>query len=101
MYCSIIGDISTDIFNDIAIGADGSVYHNARTALEEIKSSKNKYGQPVQDTKIYYDSLYKSVKINIINAAISACTLIENTWTDKQREVIKLIMEKNLSQSKP
>lgn len=94
------GVISTDIVNDYAIGADGSVYHNARIALDEIKESQSRNGQPIMDTRIYYDLPTESININIINAAISACTLIENTWTDKQREVIKLIMKNNLSQSK-
>ncbi|MCD6322032.1 MAG: hypothetical protein J7L77_03290, partial [Clostridiales bacterium] len=93
------GDISTDIVNDYAIGADGSVYHNARMALSEVKESQNKNGQPVQDTKIHYDFPSELINISILNAAISACTLIENMWTDKQREVIKLIFKNNLSQS--
>ncbi len=93
-----IGSIETDIVSEFAIGADGPAYHNAREALDEIKLSKTKYSQPVQDTKIQMKSYDSQANISLINAGLSACALIESSWTEKQRDVINLMQKEKISQ---
>ncbi len=101
-----IGQISTEIKNVFAIGADGDAYYSARDAINQLKKQENEK-----------EGLYSDVKINVakgklsigfqkkdgvdtdmINTALSACSFIEKKWGEKQLEVIRL-KEKGLTQT--
>lgn len=92
------GSIDTKIDSNRALGADGPAYHNAREALNEIKRTESKYEQPLRDVMVVWDS-DDIATMDIINASLSTCALLENNWTHKQREVIGLLNLGEVTQS--
>ncbi|MGM0411472.1 MAG: SatD family protein [Bacillota bacterium] len=93
-----IGDINTKINKNISIGSDGPAYYAARKAIDDIKKVSKSYESPEQDIKIYKYKDYNNTKLQLINSNLVLCTYIENRWTDKQIEVIKLLKFENKSQ---
>lgn len=94
-----IGNVSTRLRKDLAIGTDGEVYHRARNALLELSSKKNKKigitnGIRIGITKTEIDKL-----IEILNSNLDLLMYIQNKWSLKQHEVISLYSNKNLSQN--
>lgn len=83
-----IGDIYTEINREMAIGADGPAYHNARKMLGEIKKAER--SKVKKDAEIMICSQHeKNIGVDgLINAAFSLCSYIEKKWTGRQREVI-------------
>jgi predicted DNA-binding protein YlxM (UPF0122 family) len=93
-----IGGIDTEINKSLSIGSDGPAYYAARDAIEGIKKLETSYESPKQDIKIYKHNDYKNIKLELVNSSLMLCTYIEKGWTDKQREVIKLLRFENKSQ---
>ena len=108
-----IGDIYTEINREMAIGADGPAYHNARAMVEKLKSisksnSKSMYNSDVMLMDSGVEG--KDDIIQLINDNFCLCYFIESKWTEKQIEIIKktnlgsrgqreLAKELNLAQS--
>ncbi|MBI9014633.1 MAG: hypothetical protein JEZ08_20510 [Clostridiales bacterium] len=92
------GEMYTEIIAEHAIGSDGPAYYAARKAIEDIKKSNNRYEQPDQDIQIYNYDENDKYKFDLLNSALSLCTLIEKGWTDKQREVITHLLFDDKSQ---
>lgn len=92
------GEMYTEIIAEQAIGSDGPAYYAARKAVEDIKKSNNRYEQPDQDIQIYNYDENDKYKFDLLNSALSLCTLIENGWTEKQREVITHLLFHDKSQ---
>lgn len=91
-----IGEISTNINRQMAIGADGPAYHYARNMIDEIKHLENIQMSTSIDTRIY--SNQKSDIITLINVNLNLCNFIENNWTPKQRDIIHMIILSNKTQ---
>lgn len=93
-----IGEISTQINRKMAIGADGPAYYSARHAIEAVKLNEKKKERSETDIIIYQADNESLAEYNIINSSLSLCRYIENRWTVKQREVIRKLMNTELSQ---
>ncbi|WP_313134298.1 SatD family protein [Anaerocolumna sp.] len=93
-----IGSIYTKINRDMAIGADGPAYYNARKMVEQIKVlEKGKMNGSV-NIMIKEEVELHPHEINLMNSNLQLCSSIENNWTWKQREIIKEIMLEKKSQ---
>lgn len=82
-----IGEISTDIFYEAAIGADGPAYYAAREAMEELRVQEKKIKKQAADIQIsaYNINCFEIAEMNTILALMK---IIENGWSDKQRYTI-------------
>lgn len=82
-----IGPITTDINKEISMGADGPAYYNARNAIEFIKESENKKQTNAADVRIELEGHKQPVAI-MINTILSLLTVIKDSWSHRQREII-------------
>ncbi|MDO4331565.1 MAG: SatD family protein [Eubacteriales bacterium] len=82
-----IGEISTDLFYEAAIGADGPAYYAARAMIEELREQEKKIRKQASDIQI---SIYhtESFEITEINTILALMKVIEEEWSDKQRYTI-------------
>lgn len=83
-----VGDISTKINREMAIGADGSAYHHARRMINEIKKSQGSRNGDQASIKIWADENKNIVKL--ANNTFSLWYCIQEKWTQKQ---VRLILE--------
>ena len=89
-----IGEIKTDIHIDKSMSSDGPAYYAARDAIESIRKMNKKYEQSKSDIKIFeYGEVVD--RLGLVNATLSLCYFIEKGWSQKQREVIKMLLENN------
>lgn len=81
------GEISTDIFFEAAIGADGPAYYAARQMIEELREQEKKLKKQAADIQvsIYDTEDFEAAEINIILALMK---IIEDGWSEKQRFTI-------------
>lgn len=93
-----VGTITTDINSEMAIGADGPGYYNARTAIEMIKQNEKKNMSQSADVRIEMqgDDIQLSLTLNVI---FSLMTIIQDGWSERQREIIAEYNRHNLNQS--
>lgn len=82
-----VGEITTDINFEMAIGADGPGYYNARQAIEILKQSEQKNKTKSSDLRIEIEDDKSSVSI-LLNTIFSLMTVIQNNWSERQREII-------------
>lgn len=80
-----IGEITTDINTEMALGADGPGYYRAREAIETIKLNEKKKRTVVSDIRLENDNEKQKILINTIFELIK---VIEQDWTERQREII-------------
>lgn len=82
-----IGEISTNIFSEAALGADGPAYYAAREMLEELRKQEKKLKKQAADILIsVYDK--EDFEITEINTILALMEIIEAGWSDKQRYTI-------------
>lgn len=93
------GEITTHINNAMAIGADGPAYYIARKAIEKVKMNEKGKERPEKNILIYNADNNHVEEYDLINSTLSLCSLIENRWSEKQREVIAKLMELDFSQT--
>lgn len=93
-----IGDITTEINREMSIGADGPGYYRARSAIDFLKNSEKKNQTKAADIRLEADSKNQAVSI-MINTIFSLLTVIKESWSDRQREVIWDMLEHQDSQS--
>ncbi|MBK5202031.1 MAG: hypothetical protein JJE21_10965 [Spirochaetaceae bacterium] len=89
-----IGRIDTTIILEDSSLIDGPAYHNARFAIDEVKTLKDK-------DKSYSATLVHSNNIildNLINSALSICSVMKSSWTDKQKQVVDFTMNQEKTQ---
>lgn len=92
------GAITTEIDRGAAIGADGPAFYAARDAIQEVAASIAKNEQAAKDVIIQCDQSAQSY-VAIINATLATSYYIECQWTDKQREITRLLsLNPSLSQ---
>ena len=93
-----IGEITTDIISEMAIGADGPGYYNAREAIEELKSDEQKNKTQASDIKVKIQDDKNSVG-PMLNAIFMLIDIIKSNWTERQREIIWELRKNNSSQT--
>jgi len=86
-----IGKITTDIHSDLAIGSDGPAYYLARNMINELKLSEKKNKSPKSNIKVTFEN-QNNIEA-LLNTTLALCTVIKNSWTDRQRTVVYDYME--------
>lgn len=78
------GEISTKIFGEAAIGADGPAYYAAREMIEQLREQEKKLRKQAADIQI---SIYNTENFEIaeINTILALMKIIEDKWSEKQR----------------
>lgn len=82
-----VGKISTRIDTEMALGADGPGYYHARNAIEILKDNEKKNKKVVSDIRLEMEE-ENSSKVTLINTIFELEKTIEQSWTDRQREII-------------
>ena len=81
------GEISTNIFYEAAIGADGPAYYAARKMIEQLREQEKKLKKQAADIQIsIYDT--ENFEIEEINTILALMKIIEEGWSEKQRFTI-------------
>lgn len=93
-----IGEITTDINKEMSIGADGPGYYKARTAIEYLKNDEKRKETNPADIRFEIDGENQASTI-MINTILSLMTVIKESWSDRQREIIWDMLEHQDSQS--
>ena len=94
-----VGQITTDINFDMAIGADGPGYYKAREAIEFLKENERKNKTHASDIRIEIDG--DNVETStMINTILSLLAVVKYSWTDRQREIIRDMIKHQDSQVK-
>lgn len=82
-----VGEITTAINPQMAIGADGPAYYCARNAVEYLKAREKK--SRTQRSDIWIESIGENQEvIRLLNTSFMLLYTIKDDWTDRQREVI-------------
>ena len=81
------GEISTEIFHEAAIGADGPAYYAARKMIEELRAQEKRLKKQAADIQISMDNT-KDFEVTEINTILALMKIIEDGWSDKQRFTI-------------
>lgn len=81
-----IGKITTDIDTEMALGADGPGYYNARNAIDKLKENEKKNRTVLSD--IYLVTENDDNQVILINTIFELLKTIEMNWTDRQKEII-------------
>ena len=82
-----VGEITTDINSEMAIGADGPGYYKAREAIEELKRNEQRNKIPSLDIRIEVENDTHSVAV-LLNTIFSLMEVIQSNWSERQREII-------------
>ena len=82
-----IGEITTDIDTEMALGADGPGYYNARSAIEMVRQNEKKNKAVLTDVRLNIGD-DDNKQVVLINTIFELIKVIERGWTDKQREII-------------
>lgn len=93
-----IGEITTDINSEMSIGADGPGYYNARAAIEQLKSDEKRKQTNPADIRFEIAS-DNQASTTMINTILTLMTVIKESWSDRQREIIWDMLEHQDSQS--
>lgn len=92
-----IGPITTDIRRDMALGADGPGYHKAREAIDDLKENEKRKMTGSADVRFGFSGEEQSSVI-LINTILTLLTAIQESWSDRQREIIWDMLEHQDSQ---
>ena len=76
-----MGEISTKIFRDNSLGADGSAYWNAREAINALKKN-NDYAT----SKVFVVAEKEKQWLNVMNESLRMCDYLESKWRGSQLE---------------
>lgn len=80
-----VGEITTDINTEMALGADGPGYYKARNAIEIMKENEKKNRAVMSDIRLEINDEKQKMLINTIFELMKA---LEQNWTERQREII-------------
>lgn len=80
-----IGEISTKINKEAAIGADGPAFYAARNLISKIHDYEKKMKTQAPDIQISSYANENIFEIKEINTLLSLIKTIEDNWTEKQR----------------
>ncbi|WP_238723887.1 SatD family protein [Diplocloster agilis] len=93
-----IGSITTGINSEMAIGADGPGYYKAREAVEYLRVIEKRNGTQAADIRFEADGDNQGI-VSMLNTILTLMTVIKESWSDRQREVIEDILEHQDSQT--
>ena len=71
----------------MSIGADGPGYYKARNAVEILKENERKKQTNAADIRFEAEGSNQAITI-MINTILSLLTVIKDSWSDRQREII-------------
>ncbi len=94
-----VGEITTEIKKEMSIGADGPGYYNARRAIEYLKDNEKRKQINAADVRLEVDSINQEPTI-MINTILSLMTMLKESWSDRQRQIIFDMLEHQDSQLK-
>ena len=93
-----VGEITTEINPEMAIGADGPGYYMARRAIESLKQNEQKNKAQIADIRIEFEDNVNMYG-DIFNSIFLLMTVIRNEWTERQRQIIWKYDTENCSQA--
>ena len=82
-----MGQITTDIYPEMALGADGPAFYRARSAIELLKENESKKKAVLSDLSFRFEEKNSTTE-RLLNTAFTLLYSLEHTWTDRQREII-------------
>lgn len=82
-----VGQITTEINAEMAIGADGPGYYKAREAIEMLKNSEYRNKTQAANIRIEVEDDENSITI-MLNTIFSLMAVIQNNWSGRQREIV-------------
>lgn len=82
-----VGQITTEINAEMAIGADGPGYYKAREAIETLKHSEYRNKTQAANIRIEVENDENSIAI-MLNTIFSLIAVIQNNWSERQREIV-------------
>lgn len=82
-----VGQITTEINAEMAIGADGPGYYKAREAIEMLKNSEYRNKTQAANIRIEVENDENSITI-MLNTIFSLMAVIQNNWSKRQREIV-------------
>lgn len=94
-----VGEITTEVNKEMSIGADGPGYYKARKAIEYLKDNEKRKQINAADVRLEVDSENQESTI-MINTILSLMTVVKETWSDRQRQIIWDMLEHQDSQLK-
>ncbi len=94
-----VGEITTEVNKEMSIGADGPGYYKAREAIEYLKYNEKRKQINAADVRLEVDSENQESTI-MINTILSLMTMLKETWSDRQRQIIWDMLEHQDSQLK-
>lgn len=93
-----IGEMSTNINPEAAIGADGPAFYAARKGITNLHEQEKKLKRQADDIQIVIYN-QECFQITEINTMLSLVKVIEDGWTEKQRYTIWDMMDHRGSQA--
>ena len=82
-----MGRTTTDIYPEMALGADGPAFYRARSAIELLKENESKKKAVLSDLSFRFEEKSSTTE-RLLNTAFTLLYSLEHTWTDRQREII-------------
>lgn len=82
-----VGQITTEINAEMAIGADGPGYYKAREAIEMLKNSEYRNKTQAANIRIEVEDDENSIAV-MLNTIFSLMAVIQNNWSRRQREIV-------------
>lgn len=81
------GTITTDIRREMALGADGPGYYRAREAVEVLKEREKKNRPVPADLCLKMGEEDRDKEV-LLNTVFDLLYVVEEGWTERQREII-------------
>lgn len=85
-----VGDITTQVIKENALGSDGPAYHYAREAIQVVHEQETKRSK-------YFTNIYikenNDLRIKLINMSLASYAYFFNQWGDDTVDTIRIIME--------
>ena len=91
------GTITTDIRREMALGADGPGYYRAREAVEVLKEREKKNRPVPADLCLKMEEEDRDKEV-LLNTVFDLLYVVEEGWTERQREIIELYYFKGMTQ---
>ena len=94
-----IGTINTDINFNNSVEIDGPAYNLAREMIEVLRKKKNQYGEFYSEIMLCSGIKNKEFD-TLINSIFSVCSVLKNSWSKRQMEIITTFIEQGYNQYK-
>lgn len=93
-----IGKITTEIIAEAAIGADGPGYYEARDAIEYLKENEKRKKRAESNIRIGIEEPDRLQSL-MLNTILSLMSVIKESWSERQREIIYDMLDHGDGQS--